>query len=162
MTHFTEFDITEMQISCDAFNTIAGKDKENRFSDMQAQCELIKEELNETFQAIDDQDMEKILDGYVDLLVTVFGLGQKLHSLGCNTSEAMRKTAVNNISKFPSIVEFSVEDALKTVEMYADKGIPVTASVNANYGRWVFKDANGKVRKPHNFVSNDLKDCLPF
>ena len=90
-------------------------------------------------------------------MVTAIGLLQKLENLGMNVNKALYKTAVNNLSKFPTTEAVAIE----TVEMYERQGIDVVVEFKSKYDVYVIKDANDKVRKPSDFVSNDLKDCIP-
>ena len=142
---------------CYLFNELAGKDKQRSYRDIVNQCKLIDEEAQETCDAVVAGDAEAVLDGAIDVLVVTLGLMQKLEELGVDVSKAMQKTAMNNFSKFPSdfvIAQESVADLKR-------KGIDCRAEYNEYYEVYVIKDSNDKVRKPLDFVSNDLLDCIP-
>lgn len=130
----------------DNLDTVEGVSKA-----LSSQVALILEEVKETIEA---KNSIEALDGIVDVLVTAFGYAQMLEHIGVDVAKAMNLIAENNLSKFP----LSAEYARRSVEMYADKGINVTAIKND--GRWVIKDEKGKVRKPYNYKPVDLSSCV--
>jgi hypothetical protein len=142
---------------CYLFNELAGKDKQCSYKDIYQQSLLINEEVNEILCGVTDNNPEEVLDGCIDVLVVTLGLMQKLEQLGVDVSKAMQKTAMNNFSKFPS--DFMI--AQESVVELKRKGVECRAEYNADYELYVIKDANDKVRKPLDFVSNDLLDCIP-
>lgn len=152
-----EYDMQDFQSDCYMFNRLAGKDKFVSHKDLTEQFKLIVEELKETCDGLATNNPEEVLDGTVDVMVTAIGLLQKLENLGMNVNKALLKTADNNLSKFPE----SEMIAIETAEMYERQGIDVKVEYKSEYDVYVIKDANDKVRKPSNFVSNDLKDCIP-
>lgn len=152
-----EYDMQDFQSDCYLFNKLAGKDTLVSHKDLTEQFKLIVEELKETCDGLATNNPEEVLDGTVDVMVTAIGLLQKLENLGMNVNKALYKTAVNNLSKFPTTEAVAIE----TVEMYERQGIDVVAEFKSKYDVYVIKDANDKVRKPSDFVSNDLKDCIP-
>lgn len=142
---------------CYLFNELAGKDKQCSYKDIYQQSLLINEEVNEILCGVTDNNPEEVLDGAIDVLVVTLGLMQKLEQLGVDVSKAMQKTAMNNFSKFPS--DFVI--AQESVVELKRKGVECRAEYNEDYELYVIKDANDKVRKPLDFVSNDLLDCIP-
>lgn len=136
------------------FNELSGGAKELSEEAVVSQYDLIKEEFNELTAAMQAKDTEEVLDGCIDILVTTYGLLQKLEALGCNVEQAMIDTANNNASKFPYADQGP--NVLATVAMYAEQGIKVQGTFNDEYQRYVIRDTNGKVRKPLGYVSNDL------
>jgi hypothetical protein len=157
MISVVDYNIADFQIDCDAFNSIAGKDEKTTHKDLCRQYYLIEEELRETRTGLAKNDLEEVLDGTIDVLVTTLGMLQKLKNLGFDVSKAMLTTAENNHSKYPITEALAIE----TAEMYDKQDIDVKVSYNSQYDVFVIKDSNDKIRKPSNFVSNDLKDCLP-
>jgi hypothetical protein len=151
------YDMEDFRRDCYAFNSIAGKDKGTEVSDLIKQYDLIHEEVLEICEGIIEDNPKEVLDGAMDVLVTTFGLLQKLERLGMDVQLAMVKTAGNNMSKFVR----THEEAIDTVNHYAQQGINTFAEFNPTYGMYVIKDLNHKVRKPISFVSNDLSDCIP-
>lgn len=151
------YDYEDFKEDCYAFNELAGKDKLVSHKDLTEQFKLIVEELKETCDGLATNNPEEVLDGTVDVMVTAIGLLQKLENLGMNVNKALYKTAVNNLSKFPE----SEMIAIETAEMYERQGVDVKVEYKSEYDAYVIKDVNDKVRKPSNFVSNNLKDCIP-
>lgn len=123
-----------------------------------AQMNVVREETKELSDAFDEWDSIGTLDGVVDSMVTIFGLAMQLQAVGFNVQEATRRVAENNLTKFPVYDEKLIED---TIEFYDKQGIVVNYNKIPNSDRVVFKDANGKVRKPVNYVSVDLTDLVP-
>lgn len=152
-----EYSIEDFKDECDLFNDIAEKSNLYSLVDLEAQYDLIKEEVDEIWDGLVNKDLEEILDGCIDTLVVTLGLLQKLENAGVDVKQAMKLTSENNLSKFTS----SEGIAYASVKEYAKKGIAVEANYNGYLKVYVLKDANGKVRKPIGFVSNDLKDCIP-
>lgn len=139
------------------FNDLAGNTNKLSLTDIKNQTRLILEEAQEIMDGVNNNDPVEVLDGVSDLYVVLNGLTSKLVSLGFDVSTALKQTNENNLSKFPS----SEVIAKDTVAMYKAQNVETTYSINHSHGRYVIKDANGKVRKPIGFVSNDLSNCLP-
>lgn len=136
------------------FNQLSGGAKELAEGAVVKQYNLIKEEFDELTAAVQAKDTTEVLDGCIDILVTTYGMLQKLEALGCNVDKALVDTANNNLSKFPTSEKGA--NVLATIAMYADQGIEVKSTYNKEYKRYVIRDTNGKVRKPLGYVSNDL------
>lgn len=154
MTNLVKFDSL-----CFKLNDIAGKLNNLTKKDIENQLKLIQEELTETVDDLAAGDKVGVLDGYTDLMVTVFGLGEMLKALGFKTEQSLIATAENNDTKFIPGNKVSVVD--QTLKMYAEQGIECKAEYNAEYDCYVIKDSNGKIRKPVGFVSNDLSVYVP-
>lgn len=152
-----QYDMQDFQSDCYLFNKLAGKDTLVSHKDLTEQFKLIVEELKETCDGLATNNPEEVLDGTIDVMVTAIGLLQKLENLGIDTNKALYKTADNNLSKFPTTEAVAIE----TAEMYERQGVDVIVEYKSKYDVYVIKDVNDKVRKPSNFVSNDLKDCIP-
>lgn len=133
------------------FNEIAGNLTNVTDDSIDNQISFIFEELQETITAFEEGNKVEVLDGACDLFVTVAGLLQKLEAAGYNVAHALGRVNANNLSKYPAVAE------------QAAIVIPTewTATINEKYQRLVLKDANGKVRKPSNFVAVDLSDLVP-
>jgi hypothetical protein len=134
-----------------AFNVIAGNFDNVTVDNLKAQLKLCKEELQEAIDDLEAGNMVGTLDGAVDMFVTGAGFMLQLEKLGFGVNEALVRVNANNLSKYP------------TVRSFAEDLIPegATATFNRAHGRWVFKDANGKVKKPTNFVSVNISDLVP-
>jgi hypothetical protein len=152
------YSMDDFQTDVYAFNEIADKHEDATHLDMCKQFSLITEELKETADGLNLNNPVEVLDGVVDVLVTTLGLLQKLESLGFNTQKALYDTALNNLSKYPT----TEEDAILSAKLYEEKGETVNVTYNSNYDLFVIKDDQDKVRKPHNFKSNNLESCVPM
>lgn len=135
--------------SVQTFNELAGNLANVTDVSVDAQISFIFEELTETIDGMETLNRVEILDGACDLFVTVAGLMLKLEAQGYNVAEALQRVNENNLTKFP------VNGATFTTDPAH------VATLNPEYDRWVIKDANGKVRKPLEFVSVDLTDLVP-
>lgn len=153
-----DYTFDDFKIDVYAFNEIAAKDKAATHLDLCKQFALITEELKETAEGLTTNNPVEVLDGVVDVLVTTLGLLQKLDSLGFNVQRALYKTAANNLSKYP--VQESI--AILTAQKFEADSINVSVTYNSEYDVFVIKDLQDKVRKPVNFVSNALDDCVPM
>ena len=147
--------------NCYLFNDVAGKSKPKAKRDLRNQIKLIEEELKETKKAVMQNDMEKALDGVVDVLVTAFGLAQQLENLGCDVAGAALATSDNNLTKYmpdgPDLPRRIAEETM----YFKNQGINVKHYISPVSGVVVFKDENDKIRKPSFYVSNDLKAFIP-
>lgn len=154
----SEYNISDFQVDCYAFNEIAGKDKLCTLKDIEFQYNLILEETKEIKEkGIDCNNAKEVVDGVVDVLVTALGLAQKLERLGVDMNKAMRDTAYNNLTKYPSDERTAIETAIK----YEQEGVQVQVQYNSEYELFVIKNLNDKVMKPVGFESNDLSSCIP-
>jgi len=142
MNNNVEQYIDESYSSIKKFNDIAGNLENVTPELISNQLSYIFEELTETIDAFESGNDIELLDGSVDVWVTAAGLLQKLESAGYNVQEAMWRVDCNNMSKYPP-ADNPWYDLLPE---------GTTAELNAKYNRVVFKDGNGKVRKPRNFV----------
>lgn len=113
------------------------------------QLSMIFSEFEETVEAFENRDAPEVAKEAVDLLVTVYGLIQKLSAAGFNMDKAIEVVNANNLSKFVPKGE-----ALQ----YDDK---FTASFNQEHAVWIVKDNEGKIRKHTNYKKADVSDCVP-
>jgi hypothetical protein len=153
-----DYNISDFQMDCYAFNEIAGKHNKTTLKDIEFQYKLILEETKEIKdKGIDKNNVKEVLDGAIDVMVTALGLLQKLEHLGIDVNKAMRDTAYNNLTKYPS----KELTAIQTAMMYEEEGIVVNVEYNSEYELFVVKNWNDKVMKPIGFESNDLSNCIP-
>lgn len=154
-----DYNISDFQIDCNAFNEIAGKDKLCSLKDIEFQYNLILEETKEIKEkGIDKNNAKEVVDGVVDVMVTALGLMQKLEFLGVDMNKAMRDTAYNNLTKYPSNERIAIETAIK----YEEDDIQVKVEYNSDYELFVIKNMKDKIMKPIGFESNDLSNCIPL
>ena len=126
--------------------------------DIEFQYNLILEETKEIKEkGIDKNNAKEVVDGVVDVMVTALGLMQKLEHLGVDMNKAMRDTAYNNLTKYPSDEYI----AIQTAQKYEQEGKQVYIEYKSEYELFVIKDMKDKVMKPIGFESNDLSNCIP-
>lgn len=147
---------------CLLFNQLAGKNGIPTKQALKEQLELIREELQETIDDLEEGNWTGVLDGYADIAVTWAGFGSQLDNLRFDTKGALLETADNNLTKFISEDSKDASECLDaTLKMYKDKGETVTYEHNDTFGCFVIKDLNNKVKKPCGFVSNDVSKFVP-
>ena len=152
-----DYDFNEFVEQCYAFNEIAGKASQSSLKQMLQQLALIEEEVQEIKEGLHENNVLETLDGVVDVLVVTLGMLQKLEALGVDTTKALKGTAENNLTKYPA----DIATAVASQKYLAKQGAEVTVEYNPKYDLYVLKDKNQKVRKPWNFDSNDLTECIP-
>ena len=151
--------ISKFYEECHKFNDVAGKLDGLTIRDVHNQLVLLKEELDEGFEAYLAGDMEALLDSHVDVSVVSAGLGFILEKLGFDVDGALLETANNNLTKFIEGSDCDLVD--KTIQHYKDQGVKTEAVYNSDHDLFVIKDKNNKIRKPLGFVSNSLVQFLP-
>ena len=152
-----DYCISDLVCDTNEFNSIAGNDTKLTKQDYESQYKVLLEEVYEIKEALDTDNIVELVDGVIDALVVISGFVQKLENQGINMSKAMELIAENNLSKYTMnayVADMSVAD-------YKNKGIEVVSEFNKEYCVYVLRDTNGKVRKPINFKSVDISDCIP-
>ena len=143
------------------FNEIAGNNLDTSLASFEAQQKCLVEEVNEISTGLQNKDVEEVLDGVVDTLYVAIGMLHKLKEMGIDVEEAMQRIAENNLSKFPECSDYVIDS---TVDLYDKKGVKINYSFARSplddYKVVVFKDENGKIRKPFGFESVTLKDLV--
>lgn len=130
-------------------NEIAGNLVNVTDESIDNQITLIFEELTETIDGFEAGNNVEVLDGAIDMFVVVSGLMQKLEAKGYKVAEALQRVTENNLTKFPPLGSlFSYDPEYKLV--YSEK-----------HKRTAIMDANGKYRKPHQYVPVSLGDLVP-
>ena len=74
-------------------------------------------------------------------------------------SEAYRRVIESNFSKFISLDYYSAV-AAEGVAMIMSNEYETEITAELNNGYWVFRDSNGKIRKPSTFKTVDLSDLI--
>lgn len=143
------FNIQEAYKSVEDFNLLAGNLHTVDEESIDAQVSFIFSELEETITAFEERDAVELADGCADIIVTAFGLMQKLEVAGFDMLSVLKKVCENNMEKFPLKGEF----------LQYNKDF--TATLNKEFGRYVIKDIQGKVRKHSNFVEVDIAELVP-
>lgn len=115
---------------------------------------LIKEELSELEQAINENNLVETFDALNDLLyvlggtVLEFGMKDKF-------KEGFDEVHRSNMSKSCS----SIEEALNTVDYYKDKD-GVSSSIFGEENKLIVKRSDGKILKSINYSPADLKKII--
>jgi phosphoribosyl-ATP pyrophosphohydrolase len=141
--------VTKLYNDVEKFNEIAGNFDYVDFNSIDNQIGFIFEELSETITAVENKDDVELLYGACDLFVTVAGLLQKLESAGFKVEEAMKRVNKNNLSKFAKSPKSAPEEAVMVIH-------------HPEHNVYVFKNIDGKIIKPTNFVPVTLKDLAPI
>lgn len=123
--------------------------------------DLIREEMKELEQAVQEKDYIETVDALADILYVVYGMGA---SIGTDLYEAFRLVHDSNMSKLCK----SEEEAKKTVEWYInafEKGEQPYDSpsyrLSDDGGYWVvFNKSSGKILKSINYHPVDLKPIM--
>lgn len=128
------------------------------------QIKIIQSELDELKKGVETSDNLETLDGAGDLVVTAFGALQIVDEV-CKGREALLEICANNLTKYIQVTPDGYSPNSKqiiddTIQMYKDKGQEVTVTLNKHFGVHVFKDADGKVKKPINYKNVDLVSYL--
>ncbi len=139
------------------FNELAGKSKNFTLSSLNKQLMLIVEEVKELQEALLTNDAVETLDAVVDIQVVLTGMQQLLDNASINVAEAMKRVAANNLTKFTD----SLQVAKLTVADLKEKGITSRIEYNSEYNLYCVKDTNNKIRKPVDYKSVVLDDCVP-
>lgn len=123
---------------------------------------LIREEVRELEDAIQDENMVEVLDALGDILVVTYGMAYRL---GYNADEVYDKIHKSNMSKFC----MSEDEAQQTVAKYHDEykaGISPYATPayrqSKDKTRWiVYNQDTGKILKNMNYKAVDLTSVVP-
>lgn len=143
--------IAEAYQQVELFNEIAGNFDNITIDSLDNQLSFVYEELVETIDALESKDDKEYIDGLADIFVTVAGLLQKSEKVGYNVSDAIRLVNINNLEKFPS----SSADPTTTQPKNT------TITFDSRFDVVVYKDVNGKVKKPLDFVPVNLDGTYP-
>lgn len=152
-----QYTVLNLQQDADKFNDISGSAQKINKDGIKNQVLLMEEEVKETFNDLEANNIVGVLDGCIDTLYVTLGLLQKLKNLGVDTDGAMKQVAEDNLSKFPS----SLLEAVDSIIYYQDQGTHVNVEQNKEHRVYVLKDQNDKVRKPKGFVGTDLSRYVP-
>lgn len=139
------------------FNLTAGSLDKITKASLDLQIKLIEEEIKELREAFELNDPSQVLAEYTDVIVTSMGLGQMLNKLGLDVMGACKETGRNNLTKFIPNNEAGKNEVINTLDFYDAQDIYIRVTVNPETNLYVFKDKNGKVRKPSNYVPKNIK-----
>jgi hypothetical protein len=161
------YDMDDMDEDVAFFNYATGAveqqyspDDPEFYKRLKQQVVLLKEEINETSEAIENKDKAEILKEVLDVGVVWLGLVTMLDAAGYDVHLAAHSVCMNNNSK---IMELH-EDAEKTVAKYEAEGIKTfiqTMVIGDEEFYSVRNAATGKILKPYFFEKLNLTDYIP-
>ena len=132
------------------FNNFAGNLDVVTVDDISNQLDIDYSEVIETIEAFDEKDTTEYIDGLADKYVTLTGLIQQMEAIGFNMDEAIERVCDNNLTKF-------VDAGRYTSGIQPDN----TEAIHIpEHNLIMFKDENGKVKKPLNYIPVDLSDLV--
>jgi hypothetical protein len=139
------------------FNEISGSDKEVSLLDIERQIKFTLDEAKELRDSLNHyyltgQNEGEIVKEALDVIVCAVGVLQKMQTLGYDITECSNIVGENNLSKYPK----TQEEALKSLQDLASKGVNAYVSYNPEYNAYVIRDTQeGKVRKPSGYQKVD-------
>lgn len=131
-------------------------DKDPKF--VETRLALIREEFNETVDAIKNKDFTEMTDGLVDLLVVTYGM---CANLGIPADKCFEIVNQSNMSKLCD----TEEDAIESVKRYQEE-IPQRydspAYKKSNCGKYfvVYNKSSNKILKNYKYQKVDFTELL--
>jgi NTP pyrophosphatase (non-canonical NTP hydrolase) len=140
------------------FNTVMGKDWQNRSTptidkkDAEFVINFIQEELDELREAVEQENIQEILDAILDITYVGLGNGAMVFGLKDKIWEAYQEVQASNLSKICT----TLEEAEETVKVRSEQqGEPCHyEEVGSNYV--VYRTSDKKVMKSINYFRPDL------
>ena len=140
------------------FNAVMGKDWQNRSTptidkkDAEFVINFIQEELDELREAVEQENIQEILDAILDITYVGLGNGAMVFGLKDKIWEAYQEVQASNLSKICT----TLEEAEKTVKVRSEQqGEPCHyEEVGSNYV--VYRTSDKKVMKSINYFRPDL------
>jgi hypothetical protein len=114
---------------------------------------IFKSECKELIDAHKAHDSVELLDGAIDVFVTLSGLMQIMEHLGFGVEKGTKRICDNNLEKYidgETCTDISLVQPPNTTHTYNDY-----------FDVHVFKDKDGKVKKPIGFKPVELQDLVP-
>ena len=135
------------------FNNLAENLNIVTIDDISNQLDIDYSEVIETIDAFDEKDTTEYIDGLADKYVTLTGLIQQMEALGFDMEEAINRVCDNNLTKF---INADIDiDSIANLQPANTEAIFIP-----QHNVIVFKDENGKVKKPLNYIPVDLSDLV--
>jgi len=140
------------------FNAVMGKDWQNRSTptidkkDAEFVINFIQEELDELREAVEQENIQEILDAILDITYVGLGNGAMVFGLKDKIWEAYQEVQASNLSKICT----TLEEAEETVKVCSEQqGEPCHyEEVGENYV--VYRTSDKKVMKSINYFRPDL------
>lgn len=124
------------------------------------QINIIQSELNELKDGVELDNPLEILDGVCDVVVTAFGAMQMADEV-YDAREGLLEVCANNLTKYVQVTDPNARTIIDaTVAKYKAEGVEIVVHYNKTFGVYVFKDLEGKVRKPTSYKNVDLVSYL--
>jgi predicted HAD superfamily Cof-like phosphohydrolase len=121
---------------------------------------LIREEVQELEEAVQNRDRVEVIDALADILYVVYGMGD---CIGVNLDEAFRRVHESNMTKLCPTKESA--EATKQWYLENDKryDTPEWRCVNVGEHEYymVYNKSTGKVLKNKDYYAVDLNDMVP-
>ena len=141
------------------FNTVMGKDWQNRSTptidkkDAEFVINFIQEELDELREAVEQENIQEILDAILDITYVGLGNGAMVFGLKDKIWEAYQEVQASNLSKICT----TLEEAEETVKVRSEQqGEPCHFEpVGDKYV--VYRSSDNKVMKSINYFRPNLK-----
>lgn len=161
------FDFQEMYEAVVKFNVMAKGIKpiyspisDEFYNRMAVQLKLLRDEVDETLEAIENKDNPEILKEAIDVGVVWMGMMAILRSAGFQIQRGMESVCDNNLSK---IVD-NLEDAEKSVAALDEQGVKAYIEEVFYFGETCYairRAPDGKILKPHTYKKITLEGCAP-
>ena len=140
------------------FNAVMGKDWQNRSTptidkkDAEFVINFIQEELDELREAVEQENIQEILDAILDITYVGLGNGAMVFGLKDKIWEAYQEVQASNLSKICT----TLEEAEETIKVRSEQqGEPCHyEEVGENYV--VYRTSDKKVMKSINYFRPDL------
>lgn len=124
------------------------------------QIKIIQSELDELKAGVESDNSLEVLDGACDVVVTAFGAMQMVDEV-CSAREGLLEVCANNLTKYIPVTDPNARSIIDaTIAKYKAEGNDITVEYNKVFGVYVFKDQNGKIRKPTSYKNVDLVSYL--
>lgn len=161
------FDMQDMAEQVIKFNVMAkGIDpiyspvSKEFYDRLSVQLKLLRDEVDETLEAIENKDNPEILKETIDVGVVWMGMMGILRAAGFNIQQGMEDVCNNNLSKILS----DEEEAKKSVEVLADQGVEAYVEEVFYMGETYYavrRKSDSKILKPYDYKSVTLEHCIP-
>lgn len=121
------------------------------------QSAFVVEEAKEIQDGALADNVQEILDGFLDTRFVNDQIGVYLESLGIDLVKAWDEVVRSNNTKFSTDLEMLE----KSVEKYFLEGVAVTIVESPIKGTYVLKREDGKIMKPISFEEPNLRKFIP-
>ena len=148
------------------FNDVFGVEKTPKFVDevfdntkmVNLRMDLIREEMQELEDAVEQRDRKEVIDALSDILYVVYGMGD---CLGINLDHSFGIVHKSNMSKIAN----TEQQAIETVEQYKQSGTydsPAYRSIDVDGVKkyLIYNKSSNKVLKNKDYTKANFDDML--